>query len=191
MISKALTLGKFDHIASNTNLLVAAIDFGTTYSGWAISFKHEYKSNPTKVSGKHYYGGRVASLKAPTKILIQPDGRTFDSFGYEAEDKYIELTRKGGHENWYYFSRFKMMLYEKTGLTRNIKLEDETHKQLVAKTVFALAIRYLKDEMLKESQNQLTSEQLKEEDINWVLTVPAIWNDAAKQFMREAAVKVG
>ncbi|CAG2206695.1 unnamed protein product [Mytilus edulis] len=24
-------------------------------------------------------------------------------------------------------------------------------------------------------------------DINWVLTVPAIWSDAAKQFMREAA----
>ena len=27
-------------------------------------------------------------------------------------------------------------------------------------------------------------------DIQWVLTVPAIWNDPAKQFMREAAQKV-
>jgi hypothetical protein len=27
-------------------------------------------------------------------------------------------------------------------------------------------------------------------DIRWVLTVPAIWNDGAKQFMREAAEKV-
>jgi molecular chaperone DnaK (HSP70) len=29
-----------------------------------------------------------------------------------------------------------------------------------------------------------------EDDISWVLTVPAIWSDAAKQFMKEAAVKV-
>jgi len=28
-------------------------------------------------------------------------------------------------------------------------------------------------------------------DYHWVLTVPAIWEDAAKQFMREAAEKVG
>ena len=28
------------------------------------------------------------------------------------------------------------------------------------------------------------------QDITWVLTVPAIWTDSAKQFMREAAVQV-
>ena len=27
-------------------------------------------------------------------------------------------------------------------------------------------------------------------DVQWVLTVPAIWKPAAKQFMREAAYKV-
>jgi len=27
-------------------------------------------------------------------------------------------------------------------------------------------------------------------DIKWVLTVPAIWDDAAKEFMREAAEQV-
>ena len=31
---------------------------------------------------------------------------------------------------------------------------------------------------------------LAEDDIHWVLTVPAIWNEPAKQFMREAAVDV-
>ncbi|KAK3600049.1 hypothetical protein CHS0354_012741 [Potamilus streckersoni] len=178
-------------MASNTKLLVAAIDFGTTYSGWAFSFKHEYDSDPTKISGKYYYGGPLASMKAPTTVLIQPDGTTFDSFGYEAEDKYIELASKGEHANWFYFRRFKMMLHEKIGLTRVIKLEDETQKQLSAKTVFSLAIRYLKDEMLKTSRDRLTREQLREDEISWVLTVPAIWNDPAKQFMREAAVEAG
>jgi len=32
---------------------------------------------------------------------------------------------------------------------------------------------------------------VKDTDYHWVLTVPAIWEDAAKQFMREAAEKVG
>lgn len=29
-----------------------------------------------------------------------------------------------------------------------------------------------------------------EDDIHWILTVPAIWADSAKQFMREAAYEV-
>ena len=31
---------------------------------------------------------------------------------------------------------------------------------------------------------------LDEMDVHWVITVPAIWSDGAKQFMREAAQKV-
>ena len=34
------------------------------------------------------------------------------------------------------------------------------------------------------------TDAIKPSEINWVLTVPAIWSDAAKQFMREAAVEV-
>ena len=48
---------------SSTKLLVAAIDFGTTYSGWAFSFKHEYESDPTRISSKQWYGGQHVSLK--------------------------------------------------------------------------------------------------------------------------------
>lgn len=31
---------------------------------------------------------------------------------------------------------------------------------------------------------------IREKEMHWVLTVPAIWDDSAKQFMREAGVKV-
>ena len=31
---------------------------------------------------------------------------------------------------------------------------------------------------------------MQDENIEWVLTVPAIWDDPAKQFMRKAAEKV-
>jgi hypothetical protein len=40
------------------------------------------------------------------------------------------------------------------------------------------------------SKRQLLDQHLEEKDIYWVLTVPAIWKDVAKQFMREAAENV-
>jgi molecular chaperone DnaK (HSP70) len=55
--------------------------------------------------------------------------------------------------------------------------------------VFSLAIKFLKEDLLEECRKQLV-DVLTEKDIQWVLTVPAIWNDGAKQFMREAAEDV-
>ena len=75
-------------------------------------------------------------------------------------------------------------------MDRNIDLEDETQKSLPAKTVFSLVIRYLKEDMLKNSKGRLSSGHIREDKITWVLTVPAIWTDPAKQFMRKAAVEV-
>jgi hypothetical protein len=42
----------------------------------------------------------------------------------------------------------------------------------------------------KGGSQKLGQDVIDPRDINWVLTVPAIWSDAAKQFMREAAVEV-
>jgi hypothetical protein len=52
-------------------------------------------------------------LKAPTTVLIKPDGHTVEAFGYEAEDRYAELADVGEHKTYYYFQRFKMMLFDK------------------------------------------------------------------------------
>ncbi|XP_060594731.1 heat shock 70 kDa protein 12A-like [Ruditapes philippinarum] len=173
------------------SILVAAIDFGTTYSGWAFSFKHEFDSDPIKVSAKQWTGGQLVSSKGPTCVLIKPDGKTLHSFAFDAETKYAELAEEGEHKDWYFFKRFKMMLFGKIGIQRNIMLEDATEKKLPAKTVFSLAIRFLKDDLLSMSKQRLNDGGLDVNDIHWVLTVPAIWNDAAKQFMREAAETAG
>ena len=69
-------------------------------------------------------------------------------------------------------------------------LEDDKGLKLPAKTVFSLAIRYLKDDLKKTCANKLLQGNLEDDEIHWVLTVPAIWNDQAKAFMREAAVEV-
>lgn len=66
-------------------------------------------------------------------------------------------------------------------------IEDMNGKPLTAITVFALCLRYLKEDAVKTVSAKLTDREVTMADIRWVLTVPAIWTDAAKQFMREAA----
>lgn len=61
----------------------------------------------------------------------------------------------------------------------------ENGKQMDAMKVFSETIKYLKSHLIK--QCTLRVPFLVEEDIQYVITVPAIWTDPAKQFMREAA----
>ena len=57
-----------------------------------------------------------------------------------------------------------------------------------AKIVFGAAIKFLKDHLLKMLKRSHT--QVDDKLIHWVITVPAIWSDSAKQFMRESAYEV-
>ena len=68
-------------------------------------------------------------------------------------------------------------------------MKDAFDKQLPAKDVFKHAIKYLRDDLLKECSIGVL-DTITDTDVLWVLTVPAIWNDMAKKFMREAAEEV-
>ncbi|XP_060565801.1 heat shock 70 kDa protein 12A-like [Ruditapes philippinarum] len=172
-------------------LVVAAIDFGTTYSGYAFSLKHEYIKDPTKVYAQTKWiagTGSLMSFKTPTILLLNKD-KTFKAFGYEAETEYGELAINGEHKDYYYFRRFKMMLCNSMGLKRDIEITDEFGHKMKALEVFGIAIKYLKDHLMGCLRNIL--HDIDDNDLRWVLTVPAIWNDGSKQFMREAAEIAG
>ena len=68
-------------------------------------------------------------------------------------------------------------------------LEDAFGKQLPAKDVFKHAIKFLRDDLLRECSKGIIS-TIEDRDVLWVLTVPAIWNEMAKRFMRVAAEEV-
>ena len=55
-----------------------------------------------------------------------------------------------------------------------------------AMTVFCHALRFFKDHALQEITDQ-SDTKITNEDVKWVITVPAIWKAPAKQFMRQAA----
>jgi hypothetical protein len=61
-------------------------------------------------------------------------------------------------------------------------------KELEAMTLFTQCIKFLKINLLEEIKK--TERGTTDTDIQYVLTVPSIWGDKAKMFMREAAVKV-
>ena len=55
--------------------------------------------------------------------------------------------------------------------------------------IFAHALKYFKDHALQELSDQ-SATKIINDDVRWVITVPAIWKAQAKQFMREASYKV-
>lgn len=73
-------------------------------------------------------------------------------------------------------------------LQRQFKLEDEMGKRMPATDVFSASLKYMKEHLIENCGKALPT--ISEKDFRFVLTVPAIWNDASKQFMREAAEKV-
>ena len=74
-------------------------------------------------------------------------------------------------------------------LHRDSEIKDISNKKMRAMDVFSICIKHLKDSMLEEMEKTKTFD-ISEKDVDFILTVPAIWGDAAKMFMREAAVKV-
>jgi long-subunit acyl-CoA synthetase (AMP-forming) len=54
--------------------------------------------------------------------------------------------------------------------------------------VFSGGIKFLKDHLFQNFQDRVP--QLQDGDIHWVLTVPAIWDEVAKKFMRKSAEEV-
>ncbi|XP_052282702.1 heat shock 70 kDa protein 12B-like [Dreissena polymorpha] len=175
-------------------LIVAAIDFGTTYSGWTFSFRHDFEKDPTKVEAKIWRGGQLSSLKGPTCILIQTDGETLEAIGFEAEKKYCDLAESEEDKDWFYFHRFKMDLWDEDDelveLHESTELEDVRGRTLPALTVFSLFLGSLKEDAMSTFYQRIAADFLDDEEIHWIITIPAIWIDAAKSFMRRAAEKV-
>ncbi|XP_070540285.1 enolase-phosphatase E1-like isoform X2 [Ptychodera flava] len=173
--------------ASKNYKVVVAIDFGTTFSGYAYSFTKEHEVIHIM---RKWEGGDpgVSNMKTPTTLLLTADGH-FHSFGFTARDFYHDLGPSES-KKWLYFDKFKMTLHSSQDLDSKTELTAVNGKKLPAIEIFAYALKFFKEHALQELNDQ-SEEKIKNEDIRWVITVPAIWRQPAKQFMREAAYKAG
>ncbi|XP_056291736.1 heat shock 70 kDa protein 12A isoform X3 [Pseudoliparis swirei] len=168
-------------------VVVVAIDFGTTSSGYAYAFTKEPECIHTM---RRWEGGDpgVSNQKTPTTILLTPD-RKFHSFGYAARDFYHDLDPSESKQ-WLYLEKFKMKLHTTANLSIDTDLHAANGRRVKALDIFAYALAFFKEQALKELSDQ-TGSEFDNNDVRWVITVPAIWKMPAKQFMREAAYKSG
>ncbi|KAL2081066.1 hypothetical protein ACEWY4_022919 [Coilia grayii] len=170
------------------SVLYIAIDFGTAYSGYHVKCNTPGKGSQFRdIQWGEEYG--IRSCKTPTCILFD-SAENFVDFGYAAMKKYTSkscLQAKDG----YFFENFKMDLYKNKVIEGDLQLTTTNGKQMSAIKVFSESLKYLKNHALRKIENFSQGTKLQDSDITWVLTVPAIWTNAAKQFMRDAATKAG
>uniref|UniRef100_A0A8C8VEX7 Heat shock 70 kDa protein 12A n=1 Tax=Pelusios castaneus TaxID=367368 RepID=A0A8C8VEX7_9SAUR len=133
----------------------------------------------------------LRSAKTPTCILFN-EKHKFKEFGYDAVMKYSTLPSSEAHK-WYYFQNFKMKLYNKVTnkITANMELKADNGKRFPALKVFSESLRYMKDHALNTIGEASYQTIYDTEDVTWVITVPAIWDTSARQFMRLAAKEAG
>ncbi|XP_053402976.1 heat shock 70 kDa protein 12B-like [Mercenaria mercenaria] len=130
----------------------------------------------------------VSTFKTPSHLLLN-EKREFEAFGYEAEKRYLELYQQGRHLRCFFFKRFKTKLASSQAIKMSLNLKDENGKPIPALKVFAAAIRFLKSHLLNALR--MRGKEVATEDIKWMVTVPAFWNDVSKQFIRQAAIQAG
>lgn len=86
-------------------LIVAAIDIGITFSGYAFLFRHEYERDPCSVPFTFNLSvgwKNDFSKKVPTCLLLNPRQECV-AFGYEAKDIYSDLADNEEHYDHYLF----------------------------------------------------------------------------------------
>lgn len=103
-----------DHWATQTDvLLVAAIDFGTTFSGYAFAMRDKLNKDPSRIHVPFWQtsNGRSIFCKTSSTVLLNKNTE-FVAFGFDAESKYAEESEDGKGEDYFYFHHFKMLLFD-------------------------------------------------------------------------------
>ncbi|XP_056008297.1 heat shock 70 kDa protein 12B-like isoform X5 [Ostrea edulis] len=167
--------------------IVAAVDFGTTYSGYCFSTHEDYYKNPLKItSGNWEFSSwqKAFSMKIPTTILLDKD-KNVKSFGFEAETEYADMD-EADHKDYYYFQRFKMEISrQQVNKGEDVNIKDVLGKQISASFVIGQGIRYLKEELLRQI------ERTSLENIHWVFTYPGLWNFYKQGVLANAVIEAG
>lgn len=174
-----------------TRSVIVAIDFGTTYSGFGFAEANVIGESGIQVFRGWGRGQGFSFYKTPTCVLLNPDGN-FSKFGHAAVETFAKHLAKGDNKDFIYFERFKLVLYNTKDLSKDTSLMAANGAVVKALDLFSVCLAYLGDKAMECINASGQRGRIYESrDVQWVVTVPAIWEPAAKEFMREAAYKAG
>eukprot|EP01084_Bolivina_argentea_P072717 132017_1 len=148
--------------------------------------------------------------KLNTCILLN-DKNELQMVGNLARVTFTEMQQK----NWKLFDNFKMSLYEngndeqkedekddnkdnepkKDQKIKFIQLKNKikSYNGMVTESdiVFCATLKYLKESALKYINERLQIKNIIIDDIQWILTIPAIWSNESKHMMRQWGLASG
>jgi len=154
--------------------VVVGIDFGSSGSGFAYAFG----DNIDEINIGHIYGAN-ADNKVPTEIIID-DNNNAVFFGNDC----LDYIKKKGINAGHYFKEIKMNLYEK-----KTEIQAKNSEKILPLTlVIQRVLEKLKELAIAEIKKNRPSEQ---NNIKYVVTVPAIWEESQKNIMMDASIKAG
>ena len=123
------------------------------------------------------------------------------------------MTVTAKKDEWMLFDRFKMSLYDQQNIpnynnknNHDEKKNDNSNnggkisirseltavngKTMASELVFIAAFKHIQKEA-KRFLKKKKIKNIKDNEIQWIITVPAIWNDEAKNLMKQWAIKSG
>ncbi|WP_432967570.1 Hsp70 family protein [Dactylosporangium sp. CA-233914] len=153
--------------------VAAAIDFGTHGSGFAWAFTSEQQrpiAERRLTFHMEWIDQPAPYVKTRSALLVDAGGKVLD-WGFAAARRY-KLESRGGTD---------------IGLEHGFKMRLPEGDPAAAR----LVTRYLR-ELYHYAVDRITDEaQVREDEIRWCVTVPAIWRDRERHLMRGAAVAAG
>eukprot|EP01083_Nonionella_stella_P262378 892249_1 len=188
-------------ISENTFKVHCAIDFGTDGVALAYAFG---EANKVTAHAEWSYKKYAPKFKPKTIVLLDEHCQAI-GFGKDAKHTYMAAdTMK---DKWMLFERFKMALYEDDTPGNCNSVDDEkqveikdtltaTNGKIVkASIVFVAVFKHLqkqaKSYLKRHKLSRNLFKTLTDKDWQWIITVPAIWNDASKYKMRQWAIDAG
>lgn len=167
-----------------------AIDWGTAACGYALATPSPTSTSPVNARILPFKPGDRASQateKNLTAILLDAGTLNIVAFGREARRRFFDMDQ-AEQKNYAFIQQCKMALSGGTA-----PLHDRTVHAEGADIAVPLltAIAKMLEFIRLEAIDRVRSIGLDVNSIAWVLTVPAIWTDEGKYFMRQAAFQAG
>ena len=161
-------------------LLYISIDFGNYKSGYAYSFG----DNKKKI-----FFGKMQDI--PSVIILNRANLTSKNYGWKSlhsMDNYNEKEQS----QIIFVNNLKLNLYNKR-INHTIKEKDIISIEYYKKKSVSEYLRLFSDDILEEinSLKKNNEEKYSKNEVNWVLSVPNIWDDFSKLNLLECGKEAG
>ena len=157
-------------------MALVAIDFGTSGTTYAFALLDSKKDI---ILGKW----NIPEIKNSTEIILSKNNYEILKFGNDCRKYFLEQISL--NTEFYYFKDIKMKLYENQTEIKSSNANIFLKLDLVISKILI----YIKQETIKAIKAVRPS--IEESEIEWKVTVPAIWKNKSKEIMLNASKKAG